>query len=251
MNAAQNGHIGVVEELLRRGADAKCTDSFNTTALWRAARYGHTEIVKVLLDVEGSDSVLNLPKRARTWKMRAVMLAVGLVNYCFKSESLEVLCQSEGMTPLATAAFRGREEVVRLLMCAGADHTKRNSQGFTPLQLAQQEHHDRVVRCLEASAVDKPQTGTASGVNDESSDGSSGSDVQGDGKTSNSSQMFSGSEHRPQFQAWSAIEGEDSSVGHESKQEDKTANSPQPLLPVQERAGSLCAAELYDLESPR
>ena len=38
-------------ELLRRGATPGKVDHWNTTALWRAARYGHTDLVKELLKV--------------------------------------------------------------------------------------------------------------------------------------------------------------------------------------------------------
>lgn len=56
---------------------------------------------------------------------------------------------TDGMTPLASAAFRGRLAAVRELLAAGADPTIRTRGGRTPMQLAEAEGHTKVAGALE------------------------------------------------------------------------------------------------------
>ena len=44
-----------------------------------------------------------------------------------------------GLTPLHRAAYRGHEDVVKLLLLHGADKTKVRKRGKTPLDLADKE----------------------------------------------------------------------------------------------------------------
>jgi ankyrin repeat protein len=52
------------------------------------------------------------------------------------------------MTPLHTAAWKGHEEVVRLLLEAGCDKDNPNINGITPLHEATWKGHERVVHLL-------------------------------------------------------------------------------------------------------
>ena len=49
--------ISAVECLLHHGADAAIHNTYGTTALHFAARYGHEELCKLLLDTKGSELV--------------------------------------------------------------------------------------------------------------------------------------------------------------------------------------------------
>ena len=59
-----------------------------------------------------------------------------------------------GETPLMRAAARGHEDVVRVLLDAGADACARRADGFTPLILAVFFGHEAVVRLLVERGAD-------------------------------------------------------------------------------------------------
>jgi len=89
-DAAQAGHLAVVNLLLKRGANVNATCEFDLTPLHLAAREGHTEVVKALLS-----------HRAR-------------VN----------ARDGDGQTPLDLALQAGRTKVARLLRQHGAKRGK-------------------------------------------------------------------------------------------------------------------------------
>jgi hypothetical protein len=119
--AARLGNKGVVELLLRNGAnkDAKAADG--DTPLHRAAEGGHEGVVQLLLS-SGAD------KDAKT---------------------------SSDHTPLHLAAEGGHEGVVDLLLGKGANKDAKAADGDTPLHLAARLHHEGVVDLLLSSGEDK------------------------------------------------------------------------------------------------
>jgi hypothetical protein len=68
-----------------------------------------------------------------------------------------------GETPLMRAAARGYEEVVRVLLDAGADACARRADGFTPLILAVFFGHEGIVRLLVERGAD-PSARTSLGT---------------------------------------------------------------------------------------
>ncbi|MBI3378678.1 MAG: ankyrin repeat domain-containing protein [Nitrospirae bacterium] len=68
-DAAKNGDIVKVRDLLEKGADVNAKDSYGVTALMGAAYEGHTEIVKTLID-RGADV-----NAKDSWGMTALMYA--------------------------------------------------------------------------------------------------------------------------------------------------------------------------------
>jgi ankyrin repeat protein len=57
--------------------------------------------------------------------------------------------QTAGYRPLHQAAVAGREDLVRLLLEAGADRTARCDRGKTPAEYARERGHDAVAELLE------------------------------------------------------------------------------------------------------
>ena len=117
--AAQNNHIGIVKELLENGADPNLQDDRSgwPPLMW-ASYNGFDEIVKLLL-AHGAD--------------------VNLQN-------------DYGETSLLHAAFEGRDDTVRILLDNGADHTIQNDKGFDPMRAASNKGYFRIVKMLEKAS---------------------------------------------------------------------------------------------------
>lgn len=105
--AAQNGHEQCAKRLMVAGANpyAKTSDDGNTP-LHRSAFFGHVPTSTVLV---------------------AAMSSVG--------EGVDVR-NAAGETPLMAAGSRGRDEVVRLLVAAGAEIFATNEDGKTAVDMA-------------------------------------------------------------------------------------------------------------------
>lgn len=58
-----------------------------------------------------------------------------------------------GATPLMVAAFEGHEDVVRILLEAGADVNAKDAEGNTALSLATTRGHQDVIKLLKAKGA--------------------------------------------------------------------------------------------------
>jgi len=119
INAARDGHLALVEQALRNGADVGFLDYFGRTPLHRACENGHLEIVEYL------------------W-------ATGHANVG--------AADNQGQTPLHVACYFGRLDVVRYLLTHhGANLEASDDNGWTPLHLAILQRHHHVVGYLLTS----------------------------------------------------------------------------------------------------
>lgn len=120
--AAGGGHILVVKELLKYGADPNQVDEQKTTPLMAAANKGYSAVVRELLKTKAE---------------------VGQLN-------------NRNETPLYLASHNGHVGIVAQLLGAGAVVDVRNCKGETPLY-ASVAHLEVVKKLLEAHAdVDAP-----------------------------------------------------------------------------------------------
>ncbi len=99
MQAAQDGDLRAVNDLLAKGAAIDEKGPFDSTALRQAAEFGRSDVVKLLLD-RGAD--INMP-------------------------------DAGGDTPLMVASQKGHAEVVKILVDRGAKVDKKNFNGWTAL----------------------------------------------------------------------------------------------------------------------
>jgi cytohesin len=102
IDAAADGNIEVVKQLLAAGANVNAKNKWGGTPLHWAARGGHKEIVELLIAKGANVNAKN----------------------------------DEDGTPLHLAADRGHTEVVELLITKGADVNAKDDEGETPLDQA-------------------------------------------------------------------------------------------------------------------
>jgi ankyrin repeat protein len=172
--------------LIAAGANLNGRDKEGSTPIFAAARYGHEDCLRLLLDQKADMFLRN--KKGESPLYKAVQSG--------QSECLRMLIEAradvrktdkEGMTPAWVAAQRGRHEMLRTLSRAGAEldvadsfgdspvlaaaHAghelcvavlielaanirQENIDGFTPLMMAAQEGHDSCVKLLLAARAD-------------------------------------------------------------------------------------------------
>ncbi|MDQ3744079.1 MAG: ankyrin repeat domain-containing protein [Acidobacteriota bacterium] len=188
VQAASDGDLKAVKQLLALGADANVLDkATHTTALAEAVGQGSAEIVSALIEA-GAD--VNLRDGSRQTALMslgedtspdiarallsagakvnlkdnegdtALTLAAGRVNV----DVLRVLIEAgakvnakndEGQTALMAAAQEGLVENVRALVLAGADMSLKNKEGDTALKLARDNEHEDVASLLAAFGADE------------------------------------------------------------------------------------------------
>ena len=157
MVAAGYGFFWIVEQLIKRGADVNPALDSGTTALSVAARSGHVEVVRVLLQA---------PAIEINHTTKAVITA--LSNACAKGH-LDVvtlllekgadpnITHESGMGPLHMACLRGHTAIVEILLDAGADMDGQllvrtadaGSDSFTPYVIAELIGHREIMTLLE------------------------------------------------------------------------------------------------------
>ncbi len=116
INAAKEGHVQKVKELLKRGFDVNAEDNDGVTALFMASQNGHIEVAKALLD-KGADVDAQL---------------------------------NNGTTALILASQEGHSKVVNTLLDKGADVNAKGDDGETALMWASESGHSEVVKILLA-----------------------------------------------------------------------------------------------------
>jgi ankyrin repeat protein len=163
MTACENGHLGVARVLVQHMGTQGLADRGGQgwTALHYAALGGHAEVLSYLLEQGADASIRN--DAGRTPLIVAVDKGhVGAVRVLVQHTGTQALLQGdmEGKTALHLAAREGYEEVLRILLFAGADPTITDSEGRTASALLQEDHVDideewrhRRARCVAVFEV--------------------------------------------------------------------------------------------------
>ena len=150
--ATVHEHAGMVDCLLRHGADASATNRYQISPLHIACQSGNAKIVQSLM-AAGADAnaaqlggETPLMTAARTGKLKPVQLLI--------EQGADVnLKERRKQTALMWAAADGHAPVVQELIEAGAEFRKPLDSGFSPLMFAVRGGHTAVVRVLlEAGA---------------------------------------------------------------------------------------------------
>ncbi|XP_035892016.1 E3 ubiquitin-protein ligase mind-bomb [Anopheles stephensi] len=133
--ASQNGHLEVIEVLLRYNADVEIEDKDGDRAVHHAA-FGDEPGVMGMLAKAGAD--LNARNKRR---QTALHIAVNKGHFNVVKTLLELNCHpslqdSEGDTPLHDAISKEHDNMLALLLDNGADITLTNNNGFNALHHA-------------------------------------------------------------------------------------------------------------------
>ena len=108
IQAANEGDLNKVIELISKGADVNAKDKDERTPLHLAAQYGHTEIVELLLkkesiDVNAKNKYGQTPLHHAAWEDHTA-----IVELLLKKKSIDVNAKDEyDQTPLHSAAWEG------------------------------------------------------------------------------------------------------------------------------------------------
>ena len=122
LSTGETGHVDVLREVLRGDPDLGRTNRFGGTALIPAADRGHVDVVRALLETE---------------------IAVDHVNNLGWTALLEAVILGNG--------GRAHQEIVRLLVEAGADASIADRDGVTPLEHARRSGYDEIAALLAPS----------------------------------------------------------------------------------------------------
>jgi len=149
--AANNGHRAAVEALLKHGADPSLCSEAGWSALTFAAHKGYEDIVALLLRAGApvncrvtEDSSTPLHKACAGSKPGHLTAVILLLEHEADVHALNKWRE----TPLLTAANHGQAGAVEALLRAGADPCKCTDTGWSPLSIAAYKGHDDVVRLL-------------------------------------------------------------------------------------------------------
>ena len=148
--AALNGDLEKVRQLLSQGSDPNGIDPEGRTALMFASFNGHTEIVRLLLEA-GADV------RTRDAMGRTALLYASTGPFAATVKLLlahqadpNIVDHDEHFSPLMHAAAEGQLEVVRLLLESGADPMLKDIDGETAALFARNNGHTEVAGLIQS-----------------------------------------------------------------------------------------------------
>ncbi len=153
-DAARDGALAAVSELIAQGADVNLVASDGSTALLWAAYHHHAEMAQALLEA-GAD-----PNAANDFGVTPLLQAsrtgdAAVIRALLDGGADVALAHPEGLTPLTAAAGTGRVDAVQLLLERGADPNAVDSfQHQTALMWATAEGHPDVVDALLLAGAD-------------------------------------------------------------------------------------------------
>lgn len=151
--ASERGHLEIVKLLLANGADVNAKNDFGRTALQQASGNGHFEIVMLLLE-NGADV------NARTKRGYSALLQAALKRHSkvmlllLENGAVATHTGKGGYTALHGAAQTGHIELAELLLDKGARVNARSSTGSTPLLNAVLYRNLEMVKLLLESGAD-------------------------------------------------------------------------------------------------
>ncbi|XP_051009413.1 ankyrin repeat and SAM domain-containing protein 1A isoform X4 [Acomys russatus] len=153
--AAWKGDAQIVRLLIRQGPShtrVNEQNNDNETALHCAAQYGHTEVVRALLE-ELTDPTMRNNKFETPLDLAALYGRLEVVKLLLSAHPNLLSCSTRKHTPLHLAARNGHKAVVQVLLDAGMDSNYQTEMGSALHEAALFGKTD-VVQILLAAGID-------------------------------------------------------------------------------------------------
>ncbi len=153
MLAARNGHAEIAKLLIEANADVYAKNQNGFTPLMFAAEDGHAEIVKLLIKAKADVNAKN-QNGVTPLMLAAASSHVASVQLLIEAKADVNAKNQNGVTPLMVAAGKGHAEIVKLLIAANADVNAKGNNGWTPLMCAAGNGHAASVQLLIKAKAD-------------------------------------------------------------------------------------------------
>ena len=151
--ASQEGHIGVVEQLLKAKADPNIPSINRETPIYVASYNGHSQIVQRFLqeqvDPNIADDVGITPLYIASQEGK-----LDIVEQLLQAKADPNIPANNGETPLCAASYSGHLLIVQRLLQEQVDPNIADDEGITPLYIASQEGKLNIVEQLLQAKAD-------------------------------------------------------------------------------------------------
>lgn len=154
--AIRQGHLSMVIQLMRYGADSSLTDSEGYRSLHLAVLFQHMPIAAYLMakgqEVDSPDI------NGQTPLMLAAQKIIGPepTNFLIKcNASVNAVDKVNRNSPLHCAVLAGNVDAVHILLDAGASIDLENANGHTPIDLAHQVHSPLLIHMLSVVKTER------------------------------------------------------------------------------------------------
>ena len=149
-DAALNGELERVKELIGQGADPNSIDQDGRTALMFASFNGHTETVRLLLDEGAEVGTRDAMGRTALLYASTGPFAETVKLLLDHHADPNIVDHDEHFSPLMHAAAEGQLEVVKLLLDSGADPSLKDIDGETAALFARNNGHTEVAGLIQS-----------------------------------------------------------------------------------------------------
>ncbi|KAF4148882.1 Ankyrin repeat [Phytophthora infestans] len=155
MEAVREEHLAVVDLLQSRGACLSLSHKYGRTPLHFAAERTELAVVKLLLDRDQDVCVYITDSQGLTPLMTAARAGNdSILRVIFKRGSRVDATAKDGSTALHLAAYNGRLDACRVLIGGGADVNSVDYAGLNALTKAVQRGHTDVTKLLLQNGAD-------------------------------------------------------------------------------------------------
>lgn len=146
MVAVMNGHAKVVKWLLKKGAKPNLQNYFGETALMLAVQKDAPDMVQLLLKRKASVHLTD--RKGWTALMLSKSMVVSALLYK-RGARINEASAGSGVTPLMVAAQEGNLPLVKFLLALKADKDKVTSDGKKAVDFAREHGNTEIVNLLQ------------------------------------------------------------------------------------------------------